>query len=172
MLIVANAGPIIWLAKIGRLGLPQELYGEVFIPKEVYAETVQRGLEQGFRDALIIKEACDKDWIKIVELNEAQSAARDRIIRHLRELDAGEVEAIVYAKDREADLILLDDSTARSFAGSWGLRAKGTLYILLRAHKIGILNVNETRELLYELIEKGFRIEPRLFAKLIKRLQT
>jgi len=32
----------------------------------------------------------------------------------LRELDAGEVEAIVHAKDCGASLILLDDSIARS----------------------------------------------------------
>ena len=172
MLVVINAGPVIWLAKIGRLDLLQKLYGEVSIPKEVYVESVERGLEHGFRDALIIKEASDKGWIKIVELSKGQSSIRDRIIHHLKELDAGEVEAIVYAKDAGADLILLDDSTARSFAESWGLKAKGTLYILLRALRMDLLNVNETRELIHKLIESGFRVDPRLFARLIKRLEN
>jgi len=171
MRVVANAGPIIWLAKIGRLDLLEKLYKEVIIPKEVYVESVQKGLEHGFRDALIIKEASDKGWIKIVELNEAQSTIGDRITHQLKELDTGEIEAIVYARDTRADLLLLDDSTARSFAESWGLETKGTLYILLKALKMDLLKVNETRELIYELVERGFRIDPRLFAKLIKRLQ-
>jgi predicted nucleic acid-binding protein len=171
MRVVANAGPIIWLAKIGRLDLLEKLYGEVSIPKEVYVESVQKGLEHGFRDALIIKEASDKGWIKIVELNEAQSTVRDRITHQLKELEAGEIEAIVYAKDTGADLILLDDSTARSFAESWGLETKGTLFILLKALKINLLDVKGTRGLIYELVERGFRIDPRLFAKLVKRLE-
>jgi len=171
MRVVANAGPVIWLAKIGRLELLRKLYEEVSIPKEVYLESVEKGLEHGFRDALIIKEASDKGWIKIVELSQAQSTIRDRITHQLKELDAGEIEVIVYAKDTGADLILLDDSTARSFAESWGLETRGTLYILLKALKMDLLKVNEARELIYELVERGFRIDPRLLAKLIKRLQ-
>jgi len=171
MRVVANAGPVIWLAKIGRLELLRKLYEEVSIPKEVYLESVEKGLEHGFRDALIIKEASDKGWIKIVELSQAQSTIRDRITHQLKELDAGEIEVIVYAKDTGANLILLDDSTARSFAESWGLETRGTLYILLKALKMDLLKVNEARELIYELVERGFRIDPRLLAKLIKRLQ-
>ena len=171
MLVVVNAGPVIWLAKIGRLDLLSKLYGQIFIPRQVYVECVSKGLEQGFRDAFIIKEACERSWIKVVELNETQSVLRREITLHLEELDAGEVEAIVYAKDRNADLILLDDATARSFAESWGLVSKGTLYVLLRAHRKGLLNIDETKELVYELVGKGFRIDPRLFAKLIQGLE-
>lgn len=170
MQVIVNAGPLIWLAKIGKLSLLKTLYGQVIIPREVYIQTVEKGLERGFRDAVIIKEACDQGWIKIVNLNNAQLRLRDKILARLKELDIGEVDAIVYAKTTKADLILLDDSTARAFAESWEIKAKGTLYILLKAYKEKILTRNETKECLYNLIEKGFRMDPKLLTKIIKKL--
>jgi len=155
MRVVVNAGPIIWLAKIGRVDLLERLYGQIFIPKEVYVESVQKGLEHGFRDTLIIKEAADKGWIRIVELNKNQSMIRDRIKHQLKELDSGEIEAIIYAKDARAHLLLLNDSTARSFAESWGIETKGTLYILLRALKTNLLDVKEKKNSFTSLLERA-----------------
>jgi len=170
MRVIVNAGPLIWLAKVGKLSLLKTLYGQVLIPREVYIETVEKGLERGFRDAVIIKEACEEGWIKIVDLNNAQMRLRDKILASLRELDKGEVDAIVYAKTAKADLILLDDSTARALAESWGIKAKGTLYTILKAYRQGALTKNETKESIVNLIEKGFRIDPKLLTKIIKQI--
>ncbi len=170
MQVIVNASPLIWLAKIGKLSLLKTLYGQVSIPREVYIETVEKGLEQGFRDAIIIKEACEEGWIKIVDLKNVQTRLRDKILSSLKELDKGEVDAIVYAKTTKADLILLDDSTARAFAESWEIKAKGTLYVILKAYKQGALTKNETKESVANLIEKGFRIDPKLLTKITKQI--
>ena len=46
-IVVSNAGPLIALAKLNRLDLLAELYGEVQIPRAVYNETVTQGLTYG-----------------------------------------------------------------------------------------------------------------------------
>lgn len=170
MQVIVDASPLIWLAKIGKLSLLKTLYGQVLTPREVYNETVEKGLEHGFRDAIIIKEACEENWIKTINLDNAQTQLRDKILANLKELDKGEVDAIVYAKTTKADLILLDDSTARAFAESWEINAKGTLYVILKAYKQGALTKNETKESIANLIEKGFRIDPKLLTKITKQI--
>jgi predicted nucleic acid-binding protein len=43
MKIVSNASPLINLARIGKLGLLQKLYGELIIPGAVWQEIVVEG---------------------------------------------------------------------------------------------------------------------------------
>ena len=52
MPIVSNTSPLIWLSKIGKITLLKKLFDEVIIPKEVYKEAVERGLQEGFSDVL------------------------------------------------------------------------------------------------------------------------
>ena len=51
MKVVSNAGPLIALGKLGRLGLLNQLYDVVLIPSEVYQEVVVNGLRLGAPDA-------------------------------------------------------------------------------------------------------------------------
>ena len=78
---VSNTSPLIWLAKIGRLNLLKELFGEVFVSEESYQEAVEKGLEAGFSDAIVIKDACEQGWIKVVSLDEKQLATCQNIMR-------------------------------------------------------------------------------------------
>jgi len=54
-MIVSNSGPLIHLAKIDRLNLLKELFGEVTIPLEVKLEVVDRGKDEGMADAFLIE---------------------------------------------------------------------------------------------------------------------
>ena len=50
--LVCNSGPLMALGKLNRLSLLQQLYHEVHITTEVYRETVEAGISEGFPDAL------------------------------------------------------------------------------------------------------------------------
>ena len=70
-------------------------------------------------------------------------------------VDNGEAEAIALASERQ-QRIVLDDRRARELAHRMGLKVIGTVGILVRAKRAGLLTwINPV---LNELIEKGFRL--------------
>lgn len=170
MPVVSNTSPLIWLSKIGKISLLKELYGEVVIPEEVYRESVERGLQEGFSDALVIKEGVNQGWIKISGLSESGSLLCQRIMEHALEIHLGEVQAIILARETNI-LLLIDESTGRAFAEAWSLEVRGTIHVVLKALREELLDKDGTREAVLQLIDKGFRIEPRLLARVLREIE-
>ncbi len=169
---VSNTSPLIWLAKIGKLDLLKELFGEVHISEESYKEAVEKGLEEGFSDALVIKDACEQSWIKVKPLDKNQTLLCEKIMQHSFELHKGEVQAIVLARETGKDtLLLMDDSSGRAFAEAWGLKVKGVLYVLMTALRNGLLGKAEAKETVLTLVKKGFRIEPKVLARFLEEIE-
>ena len=81
-------------------------------------------------------------------------------------LDEGEAEAIVLALEANVSLVLLDDREARLQAKRLEFRVVGTLGILLRAKKLGL--IKSLREELNKLKETGFRISESLEEEALK----
>lgn len=169
MPVVSDTSPLIWLSKVGKTFLLKELFSEVVIPEEVHREAVEEGLREGFNDALIIKESINEGWMKVSSLNEKEAELCHRIVEQASEIHLGEAQAIILAREINA-LLLMDDSSGRAFAEAWGLRVKGTLYVITRALGKGILNKSEAREIVLQLVDKGFRIEPRLLARILREI--
>jgi uncharacterized protein len=169
---VSNTSPLIWLAKIGKLNLLKDLFGEVLISEESYTEAVEVGLKEGYSDALVIKDACEQGLIKVKRLDEKQVAVCQNIMRHSFELHVGEVQAIVLAREFGKDaLLLMDDSCGRAFAETWGIKVKGVLYVIVTALRNDFLDKAEAKESVLNLVRKGFRIEPKLLAKIIQEIE-
>jgi len=53
-----------------------------------------------------------------------------------------------------------------------GFEGQGTLYVILKAFRERILSKDEAREAVLQLIGKGFRIEPRLLARILKEIES
>ena len=171
MPIVSNTSPLIWLSKVGRITLLKKLFGEVIIPEEVYKEAVERGLQEGFSDALAIKECIDQGWIKISKLDERETKLCQRMMEHAFEIHLGEAQAITLARKINA-LLLMDESSGRAFAEALGLKVKGTLYVIMKALREELLDKAETKEIVLELVSKGFRIEPKLLARILREIDA
>ncbi len=154
--VISDSSPLIHLSQIGCLNILKELFGEILIPPAVYREVVIDGLERpGSRE---VKEA---SWIKVVEV---RNMHLKRILQ--LSLDEGEAETIVLALEINADRVLLDDREARLQAKRLGLRVTGTLGVLLRAKKLGL--VGGLKEELNKLREFGFRISKDLEEDILK----
>ena len=118
--VVSDTSPIIALDGIGRLGLLRELYGEVLVPPAVAQEAAPRTELPA--------------WIVQTAL---EQAVGPRIL--MASLGPGESAAIALALEREARLLILDDLPARRLAQAIGLPVAGTLAVLVRAKRRGLL---------------------------------
>ncbi|WP_373189056.1 hypothetical protein [Halolamina sp.] len=65
---VFDATPLIYLAKVDRLALVQQLDASCVIPERVYEEVVETGLKQGYPDARRIERSIDADRFDIVSV--------------------------------------------------------------------------------------------------------
>jgi predicted nucleic acid-binding protein len=169
--IVSNTSPIIWLSKIGRITLLKKLFGEVVIPEEVYKEAVEKGLKEGFSDALAIKECVDQGWIKISKLDEREIKLCQKMVEHAFEIHFGEAQAIILARKISA-LLLMDESSGRAFAETLGLKVRGTLYVIVEALREELLDRAEAKEIVLAVVSKGFRIEPKMLVRILREIET
>lgn len=156
--MVSDSTPLIHLAKVGRLELLREFFGEIIIPEAVYRECVLEGGDS--EDALAIKNA---KWIKVEKIPD------EKLKRALMlELDeGGESEAIVLAIERNAELILIDDYDGREVARALGgLKVVGTIGILLRAKLQG--KIESLRKELERLKATGFWLSEEFYERILK----
>lgn len=122
-IIVADAGPLIFLAKLGRLDLIQNQGEEVYIPNAVFNEI--RAKKDGASAKI---EQATKNWLQVKKVKNQEA-----VNLLLADLDIGEAEVIVLANELKANRLILDDLDARRFARRINIPIIGTLGILLSA---------------------------------------
>ena len=151
----------------------KDLFGEIQIPDEVYKEAVERGLQEGFMDALVIKDGIDQGWIKVTQLDNNEITLCQKIMKHAFEMHMGEAQSIVLARRIGKDaLLLMDESSGRAFAEAWGLKVKGVLYVIREALRSQLIDKTEAKEIVLRSVSKGFRIEPKLLARIIREIEA
>ena len=130
MIIVADSSPLIALGRIGRLDLLHSIFGKLLIPEAVWREVVEAGINR-----LGAAEVADSGWI---ERRAVQDTLMVALLRH--DLGAGESEAIVLARETNADFILMDERLGRSAARSLGIKPVGIVGVLIEARERGLLS--------------------------------
>jgi predicted nucleic acid-binding protein len=148
--VFVNAGPLIALGKLNRLGLLASLYPHVQIPSTVYREVVIEGAARSMTDALHVRLFVEHHGIQIVRGSDVELESYQPGVV----LDPGEQELLAMARSISGALVLLDDETARTEARRLGLAVKGTLGVLVQAYRAGLLGQRETDFLLVEIAER------------------
>ncbi len=152
--VVSNTTPLLSLLKIGHLHLLESIYSKVIVPQAVWQE-----IEQG------------REWPYYIDLQtlsfiNIQSVSNPAAVDYLTDLDRGEAEVIVLAREIEADLVIIDEEIGRTYARHFGLTITGTLGILLKAKQHGF--ISEVRPLLEALVSKGVWIGLHLLDEVLR----
>lgn len=152
--VISNTTPILSLLKINKLPLLKELYGKIIIPNAVFQEIETGREKQYYQDLSLLS------WIDIMEIKDSASKTS------FDELDDGEAEVLILAKEQKADLVLMDEIMGRKFARQLDFNLTGTIGVLLKAKENGI--ISSVTELLSELTEKGTWLNPKLISRVKK----
>ena len=164
-MIVADASPLIVLAKLQHLGLLNDLYGEVLIGPVVKAETIDAGQVVRAQGVEQLEVALEAGWLQTVHLTAQEHGLMQRLTRRSR-LDQGEAESIALASVRDLRLIV-DDKEARNVAAVAGVEHVGTAGALLEAHLRQCLGLGELEATLRDLSQILW-ISPAVVAEVLR----
>ena len=154
MIVVSDAGPLIYLGAVGQLDLLSSQFERVLVPEAVWNEVVGHGEALPGADA--VREA---QWIDV------RAVADDAVGQFADRLDPGEAAALALAIALQADLCLVDDLAARRMANAIGIPVVGTLGILLQAKMLG--RIPAVRPILLAMTQMGFRVSADLLRAVI-----
>jgi len=135
---VTNSTCLIGLERIGRLDLLPQVFSTVFVPPAVVAEV---------RSPL--------SWLRVQAVQNAVAVTTLKT-----QMDAGEAEAIALAMELGDVLLILDDKKARRVAQQLNLKVIGTVGMLLRGKRQGV--IAEIKPLVLALLQADFRISERI----------
>jgi predicted nucleic acid-binding protein len=153
---VVNASPVITLARINHLHLLTELATAVWVTDAVAAEIVAGPDEDPARLAL------ESGWgSRVTPLR-----VPDEITQW--SLGLGESSVLALAAERGSCTVVLDDASARMCARTLGIPLIGTLGVVLRARRVGI--VSSASQILRELRGAGLYLDDATIRSALRRV--
>jgi predicted nucleic acid-binding protein len=160
-LIVCDASPLIFLAKLDRLNLIGEVLGhEVFVLQCVVEEvtSAKAGPLESERLRAFF------DGVEVVDFEASAYASKA--------LSQADQSTLTWAMENRADWLLADERLLRRIAMEKGMRVVGFLGLLLEAGRRGILTAGEVKAAIDDAVSKhGCRISIALYQRLLLELE-
>jgi predicted nucleic acid-binding protein len=162
--VIADAGPLIALARVDSLSLLRKLFGQVYITCTVRDEILP--VNDSFPDAGLLSHALAEGWIETVscpmDTGEAWKSLNPGI-------DPGEASAIHMAcRWRDMDhavLLVMDDQVGRQEAKRRGIALIGTAAVVGLAKTEGLIPA--AKPLLKQLAQAGYFIGASVIAAVL-----
>lgn len=159
--VIADAGPLIALARIDSLALLRGLFGRVCITTTVRVEILPSA--SSFPDAALLARTLAEGRIEVVDTPQGEWKPLNPGI------DAGEASAIhtacLWRDAGDAVLLVMDDRAGRLEAKSRGITLIGTAAVIGLAKAEGL--VCAARPLLERLAQSGYFIGPSVIAAIV-----
>ena len=156
---VADAGPLIALARVRRLGLLRRLFDRGIVPPAVHREMA---VDSGRPGANVIGRAFDAGWLRLATLAEDARVAEFSAL-----LDAGEAEAIALCLRAPVRFLLIDEARGREVARRAGIPVVGVAGVLPAAKANGQLSA--VGPVLEDLVGVGYRLSRGLLGEVRRR---
>jgi predicted nucleic acid-binding protein len=144
--VIADTSCLIALSKIEAIELLNEIYEKIYITEDIALE-----FGESLPEWVIIENVKNKKYQQLLGLY----------------LDLGEASAIALALEKVDVLLILDDLKGRKEAEKLGFRITGTLGILFKAKKEGL--ITELKSYIEKLKAVGFRISPKIEEDILRK---
>ncbi len=149
---------MIALCHVGQLDVLKKIYGEILIPQAVYRELSEK------KESICKKQVDDSlDWIHVEKIENQMTKNMFKT-----QLHDGEVEVMILAKEKNADIVIIDDANAKKHAKYLKLPVTGTIGVLIRAKKQGY--IRELKPIIQEMIDKNIYISEKLMRLCLKQV--
>ena len=147
--VIVNSTPLIALCNAGLLNVLKAVYGQITIPQAVFDEVTAKP------DSACLQIKDNLDWIHVEKMYKAK-------------LHAGEVDVMILAQnDPKADLVIIDDNAAKKTAKYLGLKVTGTIGVLLKAKRMGV--IISVKDAVDQIRNNGFYISERVIKMAIEQ---
>ena len=148
-IVIADAGPLIAFARLGRIGLLTQVFAQVLVTEQVFTECTCRA---DFPETQPILEAAHNQMIQRC----TAPASHFELALHV---DAGEASAIAAAAEWGCG-VLMDDKAGRRMAKNFGVASIGTVGVLVLARQKKL--VPNIKPLLDQLTQSGYFLGDKL----------
>ncbi|MBI4754556.1 MAG: DUF3368 domain-containing protein [Betaproteobacteria bacterium] len=154
-LVLTDASPLIGLAIVEGLPWLEQLFGAVWMPREVRDEVLSGRVPQGEQ---AIRDALAADWLRVWP-----DPVPDL---PLPDLDEGEAACIrLGVAHPDAVLLLMDERAGRAVAAECGPRVAGTAAVIGMARKRGL--IPSARRVFEVLHQSDFRISAEVISTVL-----
>lgn len=125
-MVVSNTTPFISLCSINMLHLIPAIFESVVVAASVQEECIEGG-------KIFVPNLTTLPWVTVL------SVQPNRHLPALFELDRGERDTLLLASEHAGAMVLMDEKLGRNMAEYLGLQVVGTLGILAKARKLGLI---------------------------------
>jgi predicted nucleic acid-binding protein len=153
-LVVADTSPLVYLILIEQINILPQLFDNVILPGAVHTELCH-----------LLAPAAVRIWAEALPSWAEVKPSPEITDDVLRSLGAGERAAIGLALSIHADLVLIDERKGTQVAIDNGLEVSGTLGVLQRAARNGLLNLAESFD---RLKATNFRYRQQILDRLLR----
>jgi predicted nucleic acid-binding protein len=157
-IIVADASPLIGLAKLNQLELLSTLFSVLHVPEAVYFEVVS---DQSRTDARLLQPFLDT----YAQLHADIESTFTKEISPI--LDAGEIQALALAQDLGCGVIM-DELRGRKVAQRYEIKTVGVLGVLMQGKVQGL--IPEVLPFIEQLQAENYRLSARLVDSVLERM--
>ncbi|SDY23948.1 hypothetical protein [Halopenitus persicus] len=158
-MVVVDSSALIPLSWVGRLDLVAAAFDDVRTTEAVREEV----LTEGKRGTAALEE-----FLEGVTVHETPAAADE--VASMEGIAVGDASVILLAEADE-EILLANDKGLIEVARSHGIECWWVTTLLLERTKAGDVTAPEATDVLYDLVDEGMNLHPKVYAQVQRKLQ-
>jgi len=158
-MVVVDSSALIPLAWVGRLDLISTTFDDIRTTTEVREEV----LTEGKRGTAALDE-----FLEGVAVHDTPDRADE--VASMEGIAVADASVILLAEDEE-EILLANDKGLIEVARSHGVECWWVTTLLLSCTKNGDLTADEATDVLYDLVDEGMNLHPKVYAQVQKKLR-